>query len=52
MQKSFLIVLIIAVLGAVALSQFAPTLPAYIAFVAGVIITTLVFKFAPETSST
>lgn len=51
MQKSFLIVLIIAVLGAVALSQFAPTLPSYIAFVAGVIITTLVFKFAPETSS-
>ncbi|MGL4517252.1 MAG: RNA-binding protein [Shewanella sp.] len=51
MQKSFLIILVIAILGAVALSQFAPTLPAYIAFVAGVIITTLIFKFIPESST-
>ncbi len=51
MQKSLLIVLGIAVLGALALSQLAPTLPAYIAFVAGIIITTLVFKFVPETAA-
>ncbi|MCL1091523.1 RNA-binding protein [Shewanella profunda] len=50
MQKSFLIVLIVAVLGAVALSQFATPLSA-IAFVAGAIIAGLVFKFVPETSS-
>ncbi|MGX9079585.1 RNA recognition motif domain-containing protein, partial [Klebsiella pneumoniae] len=50
MQKSFLIVLIVAVLGAVALSQFATPLSA-IAFVAGAIIASLVFKFVPETSS-
>ncbi len=50
MQKSFLVALAIAILGAVALSQFATTLPAYIAFVAGVIITSLVFKFIPETN--
>ncbi|MGL5392765.1 MAG: RNA recognition motif domain-containing protein [Shewanella sp.] len=49
MQKSFLIILVIAILGAVALSQFA--LPAYIAFIAGVIITTLVMKFFPEAGS-
>lgn len=52
MQKSLLIVLIIAILGAIALSQFASTLPAYIAFIAGVIITTVVFTFVPETSPT
>jgi hypothetical protein len=50
MQKSFLIVLIVAVLGAVALSQFATPLSA-IAFVAGAIIASLVFKLVPETSS-
>ncbi|MGL4711498.1 MAG: RNA-binding protein [Shewanella sp.] len=51
MQKSFLIVLIVAIIGAVALSQFATPLPPAIAFVAGAIIASLVFKFVPETSS-
>lgn len=50
MQKSFLIVLIVAIIGAVALSQFATPLSA-IVFVAGAIIASLVFKFVPETSS-
>ncbi|AVI66025.1 RNA-binding protein [Shewanella sp. WE21] len=50
MQKSFLIVLIVAIIGAVALSQFETPLSA-IAFVAGAIIASLVFKFVPETSS-
>lgn len=51
MQKSFLIVLIVAVIGAFVLFQFAPQLDAYIAFIAGVIITSLVFKFTPEASA-
>jgi len=48
MQKSFLIVLIVAALGAFAIYQFMPTLPAYIAFVAGAIIACVVFILLPD----
>ncbi|QSX31739.1 RNA recognition motif domain-containing protein [Shewanella cyperi] len=48
MQKSFLIVLIVAALGAFAIYQFMPTLPAYIAFAAGAMIAGVVFILLPD----
>ena len=43
MQKSLLIVLIVAVLGAFAIFQFSPELPAYAAFIIGVVLSSIVF---------
>ena len=51
MQKSLLIVLIVAFLGAFAIFQFAPTLPAYIAFIIGAAIASFVLLFLPESTA-
>ncbi|NMH66141.1 RNA recognition motif domain-containing protein [Shewanella salipaludis] len=47
MQKSFLIILIVTILGAFAIFQFAPSLPAYVGFILGAVIASLVFAFTP-----
>ncbi len=43
MQKSLLIVLIVAVLGVFAIFRFSPELPAYAAFIIGVVLSSIVF---------
>lgn len=51
MQKSFLIVVIVAIVGGLAIHQFVPALSASIAFVAGAIIAALLFKLLPSALS-
>ncbi|QSX33498.1 RNA-binding protein [Shewanella avicenniae] len=51
MQKSLLVVALIAALGALAIAFLAPALPAYIAFVIGALASALVFVALPTTSN-
>jgi len=50
MQKSFVIVFIAALLGAFVFFQFSGT-SSSVAFIAGVVVATLIFTFIPSTSS-
>ncbi|MEO3684613.1 RNA-binding protein [Shewanella vesiculosa] len=50
MQKSFVIVLIAALLGAFVFFQFNDT-PSSVAFIAGVVVATLIFTFIPSSGS-
>ncbi|MGX9462725.1 RNA recognition motif domain-containing protein [Shewanella sp. A14] len=50
MQKSFVIVLIAALLGAFVFSQFGGT-SSSVAFIAGVVVATLIFTFMPTSSA-
>ncbi|ABI69990.1 RNA recognition motif domain-containing protein [Shewanella frigidimarina] len=50
MQKSFVIVLIAALLGAFVFSQFGST-SSSVAFIAGVVVATLIFTFMPSSGS-
>ncbi|ASJ95216.1 RNA recognition motif domain-containing protein [Shewanella marisflavi] len=54
MQKPFLIVLIVAILGALAISQFTPELYSAIAFFTGAIIASVIFTLqsSPSTAGT
>ncbi|QYJ86313.1 RNA-binding protein [Shewanella mesophila] len=52
MQKPFLIVLIVAVIGALAISQFAPDLYSAIAFFTGAIIASVIFTLQSSSSTT
>ncbi|MCG9755157.1 RNA-binding protein [Shewanella insulae] len=51
MQKPFLIVLIVAILGALAISQFTPELYSAIAFFTGAIIASVIFTLMSSPSS-
>ncbi|ABE53530.1 RNA-binding protein [Shewanella denitrificans OS217] len=51
MQKSFVIVLIATLVGAFAIFQFAADVPAYITFVAGAVLASLILTFVSDTSS-
>jgi RNA recognition motif-containing protein len=50
MQKSFVIVLITALLGAFVFFQFSG-MPSSVAFIAGVVVATLIFTFIPSSGS-
>lgn len=47
MQKSFLIALVAAAIGALVIFQFLPTLPSYLAFILGAILAVGVFAVVP-----
>ncbi|MBB1271110.1 RNA-binding protein [Shewanella sp. SR44-3] len=51
MQKSFVIVLIATLVGAFAIFQFAADVPAYITFVAGAVLASLILTFVSDTSA-
>ncbi|MCG9720447.1 RNA-binding protein [Shewanella sp. Isolate7] len=51
MQKPFLIVLIVAILGALAISQFTPELYSAIAFFTGAIIASVIFTLQPSAAN-
>jgi RNA recognition motif-containing protein len=51
MQKSFVIVFVAALVGAFAIFQFAADVPAYVAFIAGVVLASLILTFVSDAPS-